>query len=88
MNKLLLVSTLAVVGLGLAVSGCDQQESSDSSSAPLQQQGAVPSDSPGGTTPMAPDTSEPQATAPESLPPAPAQPEALQPEPAPANSDQ
>lgn len=88
MNKLLLFSTLAAAGLGLAVSGCDQQQASDSSSVPLQQQGAVPSDAPVSTTPMAPQTSEPQAVAPEGMMPAPAQPETMEPESAPSDSDQ
>ncbi len=88
MNKLLLFSTLAAAGLGLAVSGCDQQQASDDSSVPLQQQGALPSDSTGSTTPMAPQTGEPQAVAPEGMTPEAAQPEALEPESASTDNDE
>ena len=88
MNKLLLLSTLAAAGLGRAVSGCDQQEASDSSSVPRQQQGAVPSDSTYSTTPMAPQAGEPQSVAPEGMTPETAQPEALEPESAPTDSDE
>ena len=79
MHRLFLLSTLAAAGIGLAVAGCDQQDASDSSSVPMQQQGAMPLDSQNSTSPMTPQTADPQYGS---------EPEALQPDAAPADSNQ
>ncbi|NIA69187.1 hypothetical protein HBA54_11360 [Pelagibius litoralis] len=47
MKKTTLLATLTAAGLAFAVAACDQQQadsSGDSSTAPLQQQGAVPAE--------------------------------------------
>lgn len=59
----LILTSLAAGGLALSMAACDQQEASDSSSVPMQQQGAVPSDQE--TMPTAPAESESQALEPQ-----------------------
>ena len=68
MSKSVLFTTFAAAALALGLAACDEQQASESSPAPMQQQGAVPegSSNTGGTsTPMAPDSSEPSAAPPE-----------------------
>lgn len=61
MSKSLLLSTLTAAGLAFALGACDEQQASDSSSQPMQQQqGAMPSDQ-NGSVPATPESSEPQA---------------------------
>lgn len=83
MTKPLLLTSLAAAALALSVSACDEQQANDSTSVPMQQQGAMPSDSGSGTT-LAPQTSEPQAMEPQgtesdSMAPGAATPEAMEP---------
>jgi hypothetical protein len=68
MNRSLIFNTLAAGGLALTLAACDQQEAAESSSAPMQQQGAVPTDNQSGS-PATPEESLPQATSPDSATP-------------------
>lgn len=64
MTKSLLLSSLAAAGLAFALGACDEQQTSDNNSVPMQQQGAMPSDE-YSTSPAMPESSEPQAMEPE-----------------------
>ena len=68
MNRSLIFTTLTAGGLALTLAACDQQEAAESSSVPMQQQGAVPTDNQTGS-PTAPGASVPQATSPDSAAP-------------------
>ena len=65
MSKSVLFTTFAAAALALGLAACDEQQASDTSPAPMQQQqGAVPEagGATGGTsTPMTPEGSEPSA---------------------------
>ncbi len=54
MNRSLILTSLAAGGIALAMAACDQQEAAESSSVPMQQQGAMPTDSQTGSS-TAPD---------------------------------
>ncbi|MEQ8355515.1 MAG: hypothetical protein RH942_08255 [Kiloniellaceae bacterium] len=69
MSRSLLLSTLAAAAIALPLAACDQQDASDSTSVPMQQQGAAPSDSQGSTAPLAPEAMEPEAMEPEAMEP-------------------
>jgi hypothetical protein len=79
MTKSLLLSSFAAAALALTVSACDEQQATDSTSAPVQQQGAMPDDSGSGAT-MAPQTSEPQAMEPQGMESDTMEPGAMEPE--------
>lgn len=48
MKKSLTLTSLAAGGIALTMAACDQQEAAESSSVPMQQQGAMPSGSQSG----------------------------------------
>ncbi len=79
MTKSLLLSSFAAASLAFALAACDEQQASDSStSVPMQQQGAMPSEE-GAATPAMPEASEPQMTEPQAMEPLPMEPEAEEP---------
>ena len=78
MPKSLLLSSLAAAALAFTVAACDEQQASDTSAVPLQQQGAMPEDS-GSSAPAMPETSEPQALDPQPLDPQPLEPQTMEP---------
>lgn len=62
MTKSVLFTTFAAAALALGLAACDEQQASDRSSEPMQQQqGAVPQSDGGTTMPMAPDSGAPSA---------------------------
>ena len=68
MTKSLLLSSLAAAALAFTLAACDEQQASDTSAVPLQQQGAMPADS-GSSAPALPESSEPQALEPQTTDP-------------------
>lgn len=74
MTKSILFTTFAAAALAFGLAACDEQQASDTSSVPMQQQGAVP-EAGSTTAPMAPDSGSPAAT-PEETP----QPDGSEPE--------
>lgn len=67
MTKSILFTTFAAAALAFGLSACDEQQASDTSSVPMQQQGAMPEAGSSTTAPMAPDGDNPAAT-PEATP--------------------
>lgn len=70
MSRSVVFTTLAASALALGLAACDEQQASDSSSVPMQQQGAVPSSESGAAAPMTPDSGaepsmQPQSDLPE-----------------------
>lgn len=78
MSKSLLLSSLAAAALAFGVVACEEQQATDSTAEPMQQQGAMPNDDSTGT-PVMPESSEPQATEPYATVPDTTEPEAEQP---------
>jgi hypothetical protein len=80
MSRSVVFTTLAASALALGLAACDEQQASDSSSVPMQQQGAVPSgessapapmmtpDSGAAEPSMQPETDQPEDGAADSLP--------------------
>ncbi len=79
MTKSLLLSSFAAATLAFALAACDEQQASDNStSMPMQQQGAMPSQD-GAAMPAMPEAGEPQASAPLPMAPETMEPEAEEP---------
>ncbi|GAB4367470.1 MAG: hypothetical protein Kow00114_26180 [Kiloniellaceae bacterium] len=66
MTKSVVFTTIAAAALAFGLAACDEQQASETSSAPMQQQGAVPEAGSGTTAPMAPESGDP-AAAPEGM---------------------
>ncbi|MGF1592636.1 MAG: hypothetical protein ACFCUW_05115 [Kiloniellaceae bacterium] len=56
MSRSVIFTTLAASALALGLAACDEQQASDSSSVPMQQQGAVPSGESSAPAPMTPES--------------------------------